>query len=185
MNDEALLKAFSQWSHTESPHLECEFSEALKIGEFFWQAAMRYMAEQQEPVAIVKPMIGGMAVHIIADIAEGTLLYAAPVPDAGKELYAELPRLEWCASVVREIADLGRQHLGDLYPQAVTAVGALKRVIESCRSEQAPVPDRLREAQAHALALEQCSIFVEGDSLKKAMTDAAAFLRAALAAKGE
>ena len=40
-------------------------------------------------------------------------------------------RLEWCVAMVREIADLGRDKpLGDLYPQAVQVVAALKRVLE-------------------------------------------------------
>ena len=40
-------------------------------------------------------------------------------------------RIEWCISVLRDIADLGRnQPLGDLYPQAVMVIGTLKRVLD-------------------------------------------------------
>jgi len=40
-------------------------------------------------------------------------------------------RIEWCIETVRAIADLGRDKpLGDLYPEAVQVVAALKRVLE-------------------------------------------------------
>jgi hypothetical protein len=39
-------------------------------------------------------------------------------------------RIEWCSAVVREIADLGRDKLGDLYPQAVKVAATLNRVLE-------------------------------------------------------
>lgn len=39
-------------------------------------------------------------------------------------------RIEWCIKTVREIADLGRDKpLGDLYPEAVAVVAALKMVL--------------------------------------------------------
>lgn len=40
-------------------------------------------------------------------------------------------RIEWCIATIREIADLGRDKpLGDLYPQAVMVVSALKVVLQ-------------------------------------------------------
>lgn len=39
-------------------------------------------------------------------------------------------RIEWCIATVREIASLGRDKLGELYPQAVLVEATLKRVLE-------------------------------------------------------
>lgn len=53
---------------------------------------------------------------------------------------SDAARLEWAILTLREIADLGRNKpLGDLYPQAVSVIAALKRVLEPNLVEPMPV----------------------------------------------
>jgi hypothetical protein len=47
-------------------------------------------------------------------------------------------RIEWCITTLCAVKDLGRlQPLGDMWPQVVMVIGALRRVLEPNLSEQA------------------------------------------------
>jgi hypothetical protein len=76
-------------------------------------------------------------VHAWANVAEKRLSQPALYESMSS---SDRERIEWCLSTVRDIADLGREKLGDLYPEAVMVCGALNRVLEPNIGASAAAP---------------------------------------------
>ena len=80
---------------------------------------------------------------IYVDQCPSQLTYeAANTEMSGAMNESDRERIEWCVSIMRSIADLGRTApLGDMYPLAVHAIATLKRLIdkELCDDIKRPV----------------------------------------------
>ncbi len=63
----------------------------------------------------------------------------APAPELnGAPPESVVPRLEWCAATLRDVADRGRAGLGDSYPLILSVLGAVKAVLEVYAATPAP-----------------------------------------------
>lgn len=159
--------AIAAWNLLSPPTEDADRVEAVAWGSGTIDRLQRAIMDDDEAVRErAAENVAVLYAHSVAPYAAAL----AMVREAIGELFG--PK----ASMESEDATLLRGP--EPHHEAEAQIAALRRVYASLRPETVGTSEAMVErAQTHAIALEQCSIFVDSPHLKSAMTEAAAFLR--------